>query len=439
MTSSSDHSSFLASLRKPVQVHFDAAWGPPQYTNWVDESMSWKETCYIGDWSWLYAVRFKGPDALRLFSDISVNSMENFQIGQSKHIIHCNEDGKIIEEGILSRIGDDEVIAFCSMWSKFVLDKGGYNATAEMFDCTKYHLQGPNAVYVLEKVAGESVRDIGFMRFRTITIAGHPVTALRQGMTGELGFELQSAVEHGKEIWDAIVEAGAEFGIRQMGGRVGMLNHLEANYPTHTLDYLPALFDEDHADYRAFLAQMVPGFFDQYFKVAGSFESNDIRDWYRSPVELGWGNRINLKHEFIGREALAKEKAEPKRTIVTLVWNSDDVVDAYASFFKKGDPLPDFMEMPRESRGYMWADKVLKNGETIGVSTSRGYSAYFREMLSLCTIDMEFSQPGTEVTLIWGNPGQPQREIRAVVQRAPYKEDRARADLTTLPPFKGLR
>lgn len=425
----------VAALRQPLRTHFDAAFGPPQYTNWVDESMSWKETCYIGDWSWLPAIRFRGPDALRLFSDVSVNTMQNFQIGQSKHIIHCSRAGKIIEEGILSRFGDDEVVAFSTLWADYVLKRGKYRATSEKVDWAKYHVQGPNALQLMERVAGESLRDIRFMRFRSVRIAGHQVTVLRQGMTGEIGFELQAPIEQGKEIWQAILSAGEDLGIRQLGGRALMLNHLEANYPTYTLDYLPAVFDEEHADYHAVMSQYGDGFFEQYCKIAGSFESDDISDWYRSPVELGWGNRIKFDHEFIGREALADELAHPKRTIVTLVWNTEDVVDTYASFYRPGS-LTEFMEMPRESRGYLWTDKVLKDGDVVGASTSRGYSAYFRQMLSLCTIDLEHSNPGTEVTLVWGSPGSTQRNIRAVVQRAPYKDDRSRVNFASLPAYR---
>src|SRR5918993_2133220 len=85
---------------------------PYEYTDWIDESMSWKETCYIGDWSFLWERRFKGPDALKLFSDISVNSFAKFDIGQSKHVIHTNKDGKVIHEGILSRLDNDEFMLF---------------------------------------------------------------------------------------------------------------------------------------------------------------------------------------------------------------------------------------------------------------------------------------------------------------------------------------
>lgn len=116
----------------------------------------------------------------------------------------------------------------------------------------------------------------------------------------------------------------------------------------------------------------------------------------------------------------------------TLVWNADDVVNVYSSLFGQDTPY-DFMELPRDPRGFMYADKALKGGMLAGISTSRGYSYYFRQMLSLCTIDVENSEPGTDVTVIWGNPGSPQKEIRAKVARAPYKKDNRRADMSALP------
>ena len=78
----------------------------------------------------------------------------------------------------------------------------------------------------------------------------------------------------------------------------------------------------------------------------------------------------------------------------------------------------------------MYADKVLKNGKLVGVTTSRGYSYYFREMISLCTIDVDSSEIGTDVVVIWGDPGEPQKEIRAKVAPAPYKQDNRRADIS---------
>jgi vanillate/3-O-methylgallate O-demethylase len=79
------------------------------------------------------------------------------------------------------------------------------------------------------------------------------------------------------------------------------------------------------------------------------------------------------------------------------------------------------MEMPRDRRGFMYADKVMGRGKLVEVATSRGYRCYFRQVPSLCVIDVDWSAPGTKGTVIGGEPGEPQKEIRAVVAQAPYK------------------
>ena len=423
----------VASMRTTPPGYFTTRWGLPEYSDWRDESMSWKESCYIGDWSFLWERRFKGPDAIKLFSDICVNSFAKFDIGQSKHAIHCDENGKVVHEGILSRLSEDELMLFgrgC-FWADYKLRHGNYNCTSKADDWFNLQVSGPNAIHVVEKAAGQNLRDIKFMHSGKIKIRGHEVLALRQGMAGEIGFELQGPTQHSAEVYDAIMQAGKEFGIRQLGGRTVFINHLEACFPTIITDYCPAIFSDAMREYRDEFQAAMPGFA-ATFNIAGSFEADDISAWYRSPVELGWGKNVKFDHDFIGRKALEPEVAAPKRLMRTLVWNADDVIDVYASLFKEGKQY-DYMEIPRDQRGFMYADKVTKNGKLVGVATSRGYSYYFREMLSLCTIDVAFSEPGTEVVVIWGNPGTPQKEIRATVAPAPYKTDNRRADFASLP------
>ena len=418
--------------RATPEGYFTTRWGLPEYTDWMDESMSWKETCSVGDWSWLWDRRFKGPEALRLLSDISVNSFAEFAIGQAKHAIHCSDAGKVIHEGVLIRLGVEEFMlqGRGCLWADFRLQRGQYDATSEADDWFKFQVSGPNSVYVIEKMSGESVRDIPFMHMGEIHVGGRQVWALRQGMAGEIGFELQGPRSYAGEIYDSILRAGRDFGIRRLGGRAAFINHLEACFPTRMTDYLAAIYDDDMSEYLEVYRGAMPGYVTT-LSFAGSFETDEISDYYRSPVEVGWIKSITFDHGFIGRHALEEEVADPKRTMRTLVWNSDDVVDVYASLFHMGKPYH-FMDMPRDQRGFMWADKVLKDGKLVGVSTSRGHSYYFRQMISLCTVDVEYGDHGTEVTLIWGNPGEPQKEIRATVAPAPYKEDKRRADLSTL-------
>jgi len=422
----------VADMRRTPEGYFTVRWGQPEYTDWIDESMSWKETCYIGDWSFLWERRFRGRDALRLFSDLTVNSFANFAIGQAKHAIHCNADGKVIHEGIVSRLGEDEFMLFGrgGFWVDYKLRHGRYDAVSEPDDWFNFQVSGPNSLYVVEKAAGERIRDIAYIRFRTIHIAGREVVALRQGVAGELGYELQGPAQYAREVYDAIVTAGQDFGIRRLGGRTAFINHLEACFPTIVTDYLPAIFDDDMAEYLAEFKAAMPAYA-ATFSIAGSFESDHFGAWYRSPVELGWTKNIKFDHNFIGREALEEEVARPRRIMRTLVWNPDDVVDVYASLYRAGKPFH-YMEIPRDQRGFMYADRVIGNDQLVGVATSRGYSYYFRQMLSLCVIDVSWSNPGTEVKIIWGEPGEPQKEIRAQVATAPYKKDKRRIDVTRI-------
>ena len=83
------------------------------------------------------------------------------------------------------------------------------------------------------------------------------------------------------------------------------------------------------------------------------------------PGRAWLGQELKFDHDFIGRKALEPEVANPKRLMRTLVWNADDVVDVYASMFRDARPY-DYMDMPRDQRGFMYADKVIKNGKVVG-------------------------------------------------------------------------
>lgn len=419
-------------MRTRPPVYSTSKFGQLEYTSWLDESLSWKEHLELGDWSFLWQHRLRGPDALKLMSGISVNSFEKFPISQSKHVVHTNEDGKVIHEGILTRFGEEDFVLHGrgGFWARYNHERGRYNASIEQEDWFIYQVAGPNAIKVLAKLdASGDFLGTKYMWVAPITIAGRKIWALRQGMSGEIGFELQGPREWGQEIWDAVLDAGAEFGIRRMGGRVAMINHLEACYPTIGTDYLPAIFGPGYEEYLDYFRSFMPPN-TQVTYIAGSFQGEQVSDYYRSPVELGWSRVVRDDHEYAGRAALAREKADPRRVIRTLRWNADDVVDVYASMFRPGSHHT-YMEMPRDQWGYMWADRVEADGQVIGATTSRGYSYYFREMLSLCPIDVAYSEPGTEVTVVWGNPGDVEKRIRATVAPAPFKQDNRRLDLRT--------
>lgn len=415
----------ISVLRQTVPA-YHPGWGGPEFSSWQDEQLSWKNGCYIGDWSFLWDVEFEGPEALKLFKDTGVNSFENFGIGQAKHLVQCDDNGKVVGEGILMRLGENHFSSQggTAFWSAFQLNKRGYDATWK--ECQTFQLQvsGPTALAVCQAATGEDLLDIKFMHFREVTIAGCTVKALRQGMAGEIGFEFHGSIENKDAVNAAILAAGQDFGIRRLGRRTAMINHLEAAFPTSLWHFIPSSFGHESEGYLEFiysnfdLKGIVPS-------LQGSFQGETIDDYLLSPYELGWGRSVKFDHDFPGRAALEKEAENPRRARVTLEFNNEDVVALYASLFAEDTPY-NFLDIPHPHRWMIWADAILKDGNTVGISSTPGYSLYFRKVLTLAFIDVSLSEPGTEVEVLWGNPGARQTRIRATVAPAPYKQDKRR-------------
>ena len=408
---------------------YHPGWGGPEFTSWQDEQLSWKSTCYVGDWSFLWDVEIEGPDALELFRKTGINSVENFAVGQAKHLVQCDQNGKVIAEGIVMRLGEERFSTQggTAFWSAFCIEKGGYNAKWREIQTFQLQVSGPTALAVCQAVTGQELLDIKFMHFGDVVIAGHPVKALRQGMAGEIGFEFHGAAEHRDAVYQTILEMGQAHGIRRLGRRTAMINHLEAAFPTTMWHFLTSNFNAESEGYLEFMYRnfdlkgITP-------VLKGSFEGESIDDYLLSPYELGWGRSVKFDHEFVGRAALEREASNPRRARVTLEFNNDDVVGLYASLFGEEAPF-DFLDIPHPHRWVCWADAVLKDGKPAGFSSTPGYSLHFRKVLALAFIDTELSQPGTQVEVLWGSPGTRQTVIRATVAPAPYKQDKRRDSL----------
>jgi vanillate/3-O-methylgallate O-demethylase len=428
-------------------IEFPPIMGNLEYSGWRDEQMSWKRSCYIGDWSFVPQIRGKGPDALRLFTDLSVNSFAQFPLNRAKHCVMCNEFGKVVVEGILLR-HDEHDLEFEAVpaWVLYHLKTGGYDAEASYPMTHKLQVSGPSSLGLLEKLTETTLRDIKFMHTKFTAIGGSQVTMLRQGMAGEIGFELHGPIEQHDQLFEAVLDAGQEFGIRRLGRRTFHVNHVEARYPTTGMEYWNAVSDERRTDFLEWMdrEENIPAEWrgtplEGAWKVSlstavmGSWDGDSVEELYRSPIEMGWGKSVNFDHEFIGRAALEAEMQNPRRTVVTLEFNSDDMIAIYASLFSDGDTyLP--LDLPHFPYIACWADWIHKDGVKVGHSTFPAYSYYFRKVIALSFIEPRYSEPGTEVTVLWGNPDEPQTEIRATVCRAPYKQDNRRGDLSTLAP-----
>jgi len=412
-----------------------------EFTNWRDEQRSWRETCALFDQSHhMTDLYVEGPDALKVFSDLGVNTFKNFKVDQAKQFVACNHNGFVIGDAILFYLDENRFNLVgrppAANWVQYHVETGGYKAKAEKDERSavnqgrrkvfRYQVQGPHALKVMEKVTGKPAPDIRFFNMETLQIAGRDVRALRHGMVGQPGWELFGPWEYGEQVRDAIVEAGQEFGIRQVGARTYPTSCLESGWIPSPL---PAVYTGDEMKpYRQWLTAKS---YEAMASLGGSFYSNDITDYYSTPYDLGYGPFVKFDHDFVGRAALEKMVGNQKRKKVTLVWNGEDIKRVMGSLFHAGD-IEKYIDLPLANYSTLPYDKVLKGGKTIGVSTYTGYTYNERAMISLAMVDVEHSDPGVEVTLVWGEQGRgstkptverhQQAEIRATVASVPYAE-----------------
>jgi glycine cleavage system aminomethyltransferase T len=392
---------------------------PWEFNGWKPESLSWKRGCYIhGGLSGRGGqVRYQGRDAAAFLESICINNFTRFRPGTAKHAVMCTPKGLIAAHGVLQRMADDDFRLFASgPWAPYMHSKTGLEVEQTVEDRFLFQVAGPTSLQTLEAATGESLRDIGFLRFRDSQIGGKTVQVMRIGMAGTLAYELHGSSEDGPEIYDAVFQAGGPFGIERLGWQTYTVNHVEGGFPQANWTFLGAAHDDpDFLTHPDKLRWMPPD-------VSGSVDPSDMRARYRTPHEVGWEKSIQLDHDFVGRDAIERELVNPKRTIVTLEWNTDDVMDVYASLFRDGAEYKTFElpTTPHFRRMIAYADHTLCNGKLAGISSGTCYSYHFRKMISLCTIDREFAELGTGVVVKWGDFGGPIKDIRAKVARFPY-------------------
>ncbi|MDR7415375.1 MAG: aminomethyl transferase family protein [Armatimonadota bacterium] len=416
---------------------------PREFTNWIEEQESWRQTVAFFDQTHhMEDLYIRGPDAVKLLEHLGVNRFRGFEPGMAKHLYVCNERGYIVGDAVLFYL-EPELLQLVGRpmahnWVQFHGEKGGYLVEFERDERSavnprgrrkvyRYQLQGPNAISLLEKLNGGPLPEIPFFHMGWITIAGRRVRALHHGMAGVAGLEIFGPWEEREEVREAILEAGKEFGLRQVGTRAYPTNTLESGWISTAL---PAIYTgEDLRGYREWLPATS---FEATGSLGGSFDSKNVEDYYLTPFDLGAGRLVRFDHEFVGRKALEEMAKEPRRTKVTLVWNPEDVLRAIGTLFQKGARAK-YMEFPLANYAVWPYDKVLdEHGDVIGFSKYTGYSANERAVLSLGVVDVRYSQPGTQVTVVWGEAGggtrkpaverHAQVEIRATVGPTPYSE-----------------
>lgn len=338
------------------------------------------------DISPLYKYRLTGKDATRLVDRIITRDMRKVHVGQVVYTPWCDEHGKVIDDGTVSRLEENRYrwTAADPSLRWFTQNATGMDVSIEDISesISALALQGPTSGRLLKSLITDGdISNLKYFRVTSAKIAGIPVDISRTGYTGDLGYELWIPSEHAVKIWDALITEGRAFDIHAAGMLALDVARVEAGLLLIDVDFnssKKALVDEQRY----------------------------------SPFEMGLSRLVNLdKGRFIGQAALlAEQKRGHAREIVGLEIDWPQVESLYE---KVG--LPPAVS-PIASRV---AVPVFKEGVQVGKATTSTWSPTLKKMIALATVKREFTKPGTrlqfEITV-----EAVRHSVRATVVKTPF-------------------
>jgi len=384
------------------ELNTKLAWGewsgyfsPAVYADFHDiEYNAVREAAAAIDTTPLYKYVVRGKDAGRLMDRVMTRDISKLRLDRVFYTPWCDEDGKLIDDGTIARIGQDEyrVTAADQMYRWFSM-----NAThldVEVIDVTDdlaaLALQGKLSREVLEEATGEDWSDVPYFGRRVTTIDGVEVDVTRTGYTGDRGYELWIPWDAGVRVWDAIFEAGQSYGIHPAGIRALDVCRVEAGL---------------------ILAEVE-------FSSARHVTSPELK---YSPFEVGLGRLVELgkASDFVGKRALQAEQRAggPPRRLVGLELDWSGIEGLYAkhelapavSPMVHRDPVP-----------------VYKDGKQVGRATSITWGPTIKKMIGFGSIDKNLERLGTRVSVEWSVEGE-RGKVGATVVKTPFLDlDRKR-------------
>ncbi|HEY1126029.1 MAG TPA: aminomethyl transferase family protein [Sphingobium sp.] len=413
---------------------------PAEYTNWRNEQRAWAKTAVLFNQSYhMVELMVEGPGAFAMLEALGINSFKNYKPGKAKQWVPCTPEGYVIGDVILFYLEENKFNlvgrAPAIEWAEFHASTGKWDVKVTRDERTalrtdgkrrhyRFQLQGPNAMAILSKALGYDAPDLKFFQMTEFPINGATVGALRHGMAGQPGYELYGPWEDYAKVHGALVEAGKDLGLALVGGRAYSSNTLESGWvPSPFPGYL---FGEGSAEFRKWASDNSYG---AKCSIGGSYIPETLEGYCLTPWDIGYGIMLKFDHEFIGKEALEKKAAGPHREKVTLALDDEDFLRVTSSYFSQ-EGRAKYFEFPSAVYSMHPYDAVLKDGKQVGISTWVGYSSNEGKMLTLAIVDPSVATPGTEVSLLWGEPNggtskptvepHEQTEIKAIVAPVPY-------------------
>jgi aminomethyltransferase len=379
--------------RKQQWREWSGYWASSSYADAHDiEYNAIRESAALIDVSPLYKYRVSGRDAQALVDRVITRDASKLAVGQVWYTPWCDEHGKVIDDGTVHRLADDEYFwtAADPQLRWLTLNSRGLDVAIE--DVTEQFaglaLQGPFARAVLEEATEEPFGELRYFRRRPSTLRlGRrriDVEVSRTGYTGDLGYEVWVPAERAAEGWDAVMAAGRAYGIRPAGMLALDVVRLEAGLILLEVDYTSAR----HA-------------------------LNPEQSY--SPYELALGRLVELgAGDFVGRLALQREQSigGPQRRLVGVQLEWDGIE---RSFSRQGLPPAISPSVDRSP-----IPVFARSGDRqIGKVTSHGWSPILKQAIGLASVPPAYEAPGSKLAVEWTVEGHRGR-VDATVVSLPF-------------------
>jgi aminomethyltransferase len=317
------------------------------------------------DISPLFKYRVTGRDAARLVNRVITRDVEKMQVGQVYYTPWCDEHGKVIDDGTVSRLADSTFrwTAADPSLRWFRQNAAGMDVSIEDISeqVAALALQGPTSARVLRAVAEANIEGLKYFRVTSGTIAGVKVDISRTGYTGDLGYEIWVAWDSALTVWDALIQGGKPFDIKPAGMLALDVARVEAGLLLIDVDF-------------------------------NSSKKSLIESQKYTPYEMGLGRLVQLeKAPFVGRQALADERRRrPKQMIVGLEvdWTEVETIYDRLGLAPVAPAAASRVHVP-----------VFRDGRQVGKATTTTWSPTLKRMIALATVDAPHFAEGTRLEI----------------------------------------
>ena len=313
------------------------------------------------DVSPLFKYRLSGRDAVRLVDRVITRDAMKLAVGQVYYTPWCDEHGKVIDDGTVTRLGEAEFRWTAADPSLRWFTQNAIGLEVRIEDVSEQiaalALQGPTSGRLLHAVADAEIAGLKYFRMTRGTIAGVPVDISRTGYTGDLGYEIWMPWDRAIDVWDALMTGGRAFDIHPAGMLALDVARVEAGLLLIDVDF--------HSSKKALIEAQ------KY-----------------TPYEMGLGRLVQLDtRPFVGRGPLAEEhKRGPAQQIVGLDISWPAVENLYDSI-----GLPPQVS----SAASRTAVPVYRNGRQVGRATTTTWSPVLKKLIALATVSAPHFAEGT--------------------------------------------